>query len=62
MTSRNPITGDKIQTKVTTDEYRDNYDKIFNKPCCGGSTMCTAPCMKDTPKEKENDRQVQKSK
>ena len=31
MTSHNDITGDKIQTKVTTEEYRDNYDKIFSK-------------------------------
>lgn len=29
MTSRNDITGDKIQTTPTTKEYADNYDKIF---------------------------------
>lgn len=31
MTSRNDITGDKIQTKVTSDTYRNNYDTIFNQ-------------------------------
>ena len=29
--SKNPHTGDKLQTKVPSDEYRDNYDKIFGK-------------------------------
>ena len=29
MTCRNDITGDKIQTKPTTKEYADNWDKIF---------------------------------
>jgi hypothetical protein len=77
MTSHNDITGDKIQTKVTTEEYRDGWDRIFKHPifkkcmentqqtkeqvafdilskevpCCGGSTSCTALCVK----EKEND-------
>lgn len=31
MTSRNDITGDKIQTKITTKEYQNNYDLIFRK-------------------------------
>lgn len=31
MTSRNDITGDKIQTKPTTKEYADNWDRIFDK-------------------------------
>jgi len=31
MTSRNPITGDKLQSKPATKEYRDNYDLIFKK-------------------------------
>jgi hypothetical protein len=31
MTTRNPITGDLIATKGTTDAYRDNYDRIFGK-------------------------------
>jgi hypothetical protein len=31
MVARNDITGDTIQTKATTDNYRDNYDKIFRK-------------------------------
>lgn len=29
MATKNSITGDSIQTKPTTDKYRDNYDKIF---------------------------------
>lgn len=32
MASKNNITGDSIQTKATTEAYRDNYDRIFNKP------------------------------
>lgn len=29
--SKNDITGDTIQTKVTSKAYLDNYDKIFNQ-------------------------------
>lgn len=31
MTATNDITGDPIKTKVTTESYRENYDKIFSK-------------------------------
>jgi hypothetical protein len=31
MTSHNEITGDKLQTKPATKEYRDNFDAIFRK-------------------------------
>ena len=31
MASKNDITGDTLQTKVPTNNYRDNYDKIFGK-------------------------------
>ena len=31
MTSRNDITGDKLQTKANSDNYRNNYDTIFAK-------------------------------
>lgn len=31
MVTRNNITGDKIQTKPSTDCYRNNYDRIFNR-------------------------------
>jgi len=31
MTTRNSITGDKIKSKPNSDEYRSNYDLIFNK-------------------------------
>lgn len=30
-TARNEHTGDAIATRVITDTYRDNYDKIFGK-------------------------------
>ena len=31
MVAKNDITGDSIQTKGTSDAYRDNYDAIFRK-------------------------------
>lgn len=31
MSSKNDITGDKLISKVSTQKYRDNYDKIFRK-------------------------------
>ena len=31
MTTRNPITGDPIQTKPATDTYRENFDRIFRQ-------------------------------
>ena len=31
MTTKNDITGDLLKSKVPTDLYRDNYDKIFRK-------------------------------
>jgi hypothetical protein len=31
MSSTNDITGDKIQTKVVSNAYRDNYDLIWSK-------------------------------
>ncbi len=56
MTCRNDITGDKIQTKPTTKEYADNWDRIFGgckrtpegdlevqvmNKCCGKCTTQT---------------------
>ena len=32
MTARNDVTGDKLQTKTTSKDYLDNYDKIFGTP------------------------------
>lgn len=29
MVAKNSITGDKIQTKVPSQQYKDNYDAIF---------------------------------
>lgn len=31
MATTNEITGDKLITKSTNDNYRDNYDRIFGK-------------------------------
>lgn len=31
MATKNDITGDVIQTKGVTDDYRDNYDRIFGR-------------------------------
>ena len=31
MVAKNDITGDAIQTKGTTNAFRDNYDNIFRK-------------------------------
>lgn len=41
MTARNDITGDAIATGAASDEYRDNFDRIFRKgpPTC----FMTAP-------------------
>lgn len=31
MATRNPITGDSIRSKPTSDQFRDNFDAIFRK-------------------------------
>lgn len=31
MSARNDITGDNIKTKPTSDKYRSEFDRIFNK-------------------------------
>jgi hypothetical protein len=31
MATKNPITGDKIKSRVPSKEYLENYDKIFGK-------------------------------
>lgn len=74
--SRNPITGDKLQTKPSTKEYRDGWDRIYTqedkmkktlvqqselKPCPNpNGCFCDGTCL--TKKEKENDRKIQESK
>jgi len=51
MTSRNDITGDKLQTKPATKQYRDGWEAIFGKAgyptppteketCCGSCSPC----------------------
>jgi hypothetical protein len=32
MSAKNDITGDRIQTKPSSQSYRDGYDKVFSKP------------------------------
>lgn len=31
MATKNDVTGDSIQTKVNSDSYRDNWERIFGK-------------------------------
>ena len=31
MATKNDVTGDTIQTKVSSKEYRENFDKIFGE-------------------------------
>jgi hypothetical protein len=38
-TARNDITRDKIKTKAPTEEYRNGYDRIFNKPKPDAATV-----------------------
>jgi hypothetical protein len=63
MTSRNPITGDKIQTKPTTKEYEDNWDRIFGscKKTPEGDLDVNNCCGKCKCGDK-NDREIQESK
>lgn len=37
MATRNEHTGDIMRTKVPTQKYKDNWDKIFNKEKKDGS-------------------------
>lgn len=46
MTSTNDVTGDPIKTKVATDEYRDNWERIYGTPKDSDTTK-----QEDTPKE-----------
>lgn len=31
MATKNDVTGDEIKSKVSSEQYRENYDKIFRK-------------------------------
>lgn len=50
MTAKNDITGDTIQTRATSQQYRDNYDVIFSKKQLNqklantGNTPCCEKC------------------
>jgi hypothetical protein len=37
MTARNDITGDKIQSRVSTQEFEDNWERTFRKATLGDS-------------------------
>ena len=55
MATKNDITGDALVSKPTTDNYRDNYDRIFGStkrlqhvqaPCAGQEYLgCTEPLL-----------------
>jgi hypothetical protein len=54
MVAKNDITGDSIQTKTTSQAYRDNYDTIFKKDNNTGTdkneyqdVLSTEDCMID---------------
>lgn len=47
MTSRNEITGDAIQTKIASEAYRDNYDRIFGKKPVGRTDKDSLPVAYD---------------
>lgn len=66
MVTKNEITGDKIQTKPSTQKYRDGFDAIFgkagyDKPCCGKCSPCKGHD-NESKKDEENDREIQESK
>ena len=66
MTCRNDITGDKIQTKPGTKQYRDGWDAIFGKagygkPCYDKCSPCKGHEIENQ-KDEQNDREIQESK
>jgi len=63
MVARNDVTGDKIQTKTTTKEYRDGWDAIYGEANrLKESRDKEAEDMMRKLKEKDNDREIQESK
>ena len=54
MVARNDITGDAIQTKTASQNYRDNYDNIFRKTKPSDNENKT-----DEQKDKKDDTQSQ---
>ena len=64
MVTKNEITGDKIQTKPTTKEYEDGWERIFGKDkttCCGKYNQCAGHEIENQ-KDEQNDREIQESK
>ncbi len=64
MVAKNDITGDSIQSKGTTDAYRNNYDRIFKKENNTGTdkneyqdVLSTEDCVDDA--LEEHKRQAQ---
>lgn len=45
--STNPVTGDKLVTKETTDKFRDGYDLIWGEKKVKGCQIITAKQLVD---------------
>jgi hypothetical protein len=52
MSTKNDITGDKIQSKTPSKAYRDNFDSIFKKDKCPESEEEWCKSLKDKSIEK----------
>jgi hypothetical protein len=50
LTSKNDITGDKQQSRVVTEAYRNNYDKVFKKTGYKQNTTAIREIIKHLPK------------
>lgn len=55
MATRNDITGDKIQSRVSNKNFEDNFDAIFRKDKQDKSTMAYPPLTPDKPLEPAKD-------
>lgn len=55
MTTRNDITGDPIASKPATEQYRENFDRIFNRDAdtstCSNKADAVGLCDKCDPKQ-----------
>lgn len=47
-TAKNPVTGDLIKTKSSSDKYRNNYDLIFRKEVNPNDKTTTNPSRSST--------------
>lgn len=56
MATRNDITGDKIQSRVSNKNFNDNFDAIFRKnPTQDKNTMGYPPLATDKPVDSSED-------